>query len=298
MNRSQLFSRVLSIMLRSGSLWLVTLAVTAVNVIIGLVLPGVNFVQLLVRTLLELITAAFLTGALISQVNAVAEGQGVGAVDAFQAGARKFLPLLVVGFVLAIPTWLILQLLDAFITPITNSYLNAYLQSGNLNNANDILGRVGVLACCLTPLILLALALVAAVTGALRVGAERAVTLETPEVWASLKRAWGLMMSRLSDFLVIGLMMLAILVGVGILFGCPAIIIITIASGVSFSAGAVATSLGSATEFVNIFIALLGIPLTILFSGVWTLAFRHWQGKEGVVTVTSPTPYPPVLPGA
>ena len=62
MSRPQLFSRTFSIMFRSGSLWLVTLAVTAVNVIISLVLPDANTVLTIIKTLLVLLPEAFLAG--------------------------------------------------------------------------------------------------------------------------------------------------------------------------------------------------------------------------------------------
>ena len=296
MSRPQLFSRTFSIMFRSGSLWLVTLAVTAVNVIISLVLPDANTVLTIIKTLLVLLPEAFLVGALISLVNAAAEGQAAGVADGFQAGARTFLPLLLVGFILAIPTLIIGQILDLLLAPLSSSYLTA-LQSGGSSGALDTLTRAGLLACCLLPLVLVAFLLVGLVAGALGVGAQRAVVLEGLAVWEALKRAWKLMVSRLSDFLVIGLLMAAILIGVGILFGCPAIVILALASGVSVSAGSVATSLGSYTAVITIFASVVGIPLTILFSGVWTLAFRHWQGKEIVSTVPPPL-FPPVLPMA
>ena len=304
MSRTQLFSRAFSIMFRSEGLWLVTLAVTAVNVIIDLVLPGSNAVQTILKTLLELITGAFLAGALISLVNAAAEGQAAGVADGFQAGGRTFLPLLLLGFILSIPIWIIGQILDLLLAPISSDYLSA-LQSSGSSGALDNLTQVGVLACCLAPLVLVVFLLVGLVTGALSVGAQRAVALESQSVWAALQRAWKLMLSRFSDFLVTGLLMLAILVGVGILFGCPAIIILAIASGVSVSTGAagsagsasaLAASLGSYTDTINILVAVVGIPLTILFSGVWTLAFRHWQGKEMVAAIPPPL-FPPVMPG-
>ncbi len=298
MNRPQLFSRTLSIMFRSGSLWLVTLAVTAVNVIISLVLPAPGTVQTILRTLLEVITGAFLAGALITLVNAAAESQPAGLVYGFQAGVRFFVPLLLVGFILAIPTWILTQTLDLVLAPLTSTYLEG-LQSAGSGAAPDILAQAGVLACCLAPLILVVFLLVALVAGAVSVGAQRAVALESLPVGEALKRAWKLMTSRLSDFLVTGLLMLAILVGVGVLFGCPAVLILAFASGVSVSAGSVATSMASYTEMITIFASVLGIPLTILFSGVWTLAFRHWQGKEVVAVAPPPAqPFPPAFPGA
>lgn len=296
MNRPQLFSRTLSIMFRSGSLWLVTLAVTAVNVIISLVLPATGTIQTILRTLLEVITGAFLAGALISLVNAAAEGQPADLAYGFQAGARFFVPLLLVGFILSIPTWILSQALDLVLAPLSSTYLET-LQSPGSSASTDILTRAGVLVCCLTPLILVVFLMVALVAGALSVAAQRAVALESLAVGEALKRGWKLMTSRLSDFLVTGLLMLAILVGVGVLFGCPAVLILAFASGISVSAGSVATSMTSYTELITIFASVLGIPLTILFSGVWTLAFRHWQGKE-IVTSVLPPLVPPVFPAA
>ncbi len=295
MNRSQLFSRALALMFRSGSLWLVALPAAALNVAANIVLPGASFVETIGKLLVGLVAAAFLTGALISLVNAIAEGQVVSAGDGFTAGARTFLPLLIIGLVLAIPSLVISQILDAVVSPLLLSYQQQLNLSGSTLQP-DIAGQVGVLACCLLPLILLAFVLVALATGALGVGAERAVALEGQAVGGALKRGWGLLMGRLSDFLVIGLIMLAIVVGVGILFGCPAIVIAFVTSGMASTLSGLSGDITSYTVIFQVIMALIGIPLGILFSGVWTLAFRKWQGKDAAAAVPV-QPVPPAFPG-
>ncbi len=292
MNRPQLFNRALGIMFRSGSLWLVALPAAALNVAAELVLPGANFAETIGKLLVGLVVAAFLTGALISLVNAIAEGGVVSAGDGFTAGARTFLPLLLIGLVLAIPSVLMGQILDAVITPILLSYQQ--LNPASPTIPTDMLAQASLLLCCLLPLVLLAFVLVALLTGALGVGAERSVALEGQAVWGALKRGWGLLLGRFSDFLVIGLIMLGILAAVGILFGCPAVLVAFFASGVSSSLSGVASEVSGYSVIFQVVIAVLGIPLGILFSGVWTLAFRRWQGKDAAAPV--PAPFPPVPP--
>ncbi len=293
MNRPQLFSRALAIMFRSGSLWLVALPVAAVNLALSLVLAGGTFIEITARLLLSVVTAAFLTGALISLVNAIAEGQAVSANDGFAAGARTFVPLLIIGLILAIPSWVMGQILDAFFSPLLLSFQQE-VNSADPNAISSTMAQAGVLLCCMLPLVVLVSALVALVTGAIGVGAERGVALEDQGVGAALKRGWGLMLGRLSDFLVIGLLMLAILAGIGILFGCPALVIVFITTGMATAVSEVSASMSSYTTILSIFFAVLSLPLTILFSGVWTLAFRHWQGKDAAVP--APVLFPPVPP--
>lgn len=293
MKRPQLFRQALAIMFRSGSPWLVALPAAAVNLALSLTLTGGTFVETTARMLLSAATAAFLTGALISLVNAIAEGQAVSAGDGFAAGARTFSPLLIIGLILAIPSWAMSQLLNGVFSPLILAYQQE-INSMDPNALSSTLAQASLLLCCLLPLVVLAFALVALVTGAIGVGAERAVALEDLPVWAALKRAWGLMRSRLSDFLVIGLIMLGILAAVGILFGCPALVIVFITTGMASAVSEISASMSSYMTILTVFFAVLGIPLTILFSGVWTLAFRHWQGKDAAVP--APALFPPVFP--
>ncbi len=296
MNRPQLFSRALATMFRSGSLWLVALPAAALNVAANLVLPGASFAETIGKLLVGLVATAFLTGALISLVNAIAEGQVVSAGDGFTAGARTFLPMLVIGLVLAIPSLVMGQILDAVLSPFILSYAQQINSSG-ATPSTDVLAQASLLVCCLMPLVLLAFVLVALVTGALGVGAERSVALESQAVGGALKRAWGLLLGRFSDFMVIGLIMLAVVVAIGILFGCPAILIAFFASGMASTLSAVSGAVSSYTVIFQIIVALLGIPLGILFSSVWTLAFRRWQGKDVAAPVPSMLPpLPPVPP--
>src|SRR5512135_2808832 len=122
MNRPQLFSRSLAILFRHGSLWLVALPVAAVNLALSLVLKGGTLIEVTARLLLGVVMAAFLTGALISLVDAIADGRAVSAGDGFAAGGRTFVPLLIIGLILALPSWVMSMIMDAVFSPIILSY--------------------------------------------------------------------------------------------------------------------------------------------------------------------------------
>jgi hypothetical protein len=96
--------------------------------------------------------------------------------------------------------------------------------------------------------------------------------------------AWGWQLARenFSDFVGIGVYMLIVGLGIAILFAC------TIGAMVSSAVVGQMAASGNFTPAANfsapmIISTLVNLILSsfvgTLFSGVWTLAFRKWQGK-------------------
>lgn len=292
MSRTQLFSEGFSILMRCGPMWLVAVAVAVVDLLLGLVLPAAGILGTVLGTLRGALTRAFLTGALIVLANDVADHRPTSFGGGFAAGARFFLPLLGVGLILALPSLAFGQLVSLFLAPLASQIP----QNPDVASLQKMLATLGLMLCVLLPL-LLAWLLVSGITGALGVGAERAVALEGANVWRALKRGWDLLTEKLGDIFVIGLIMLGVWIVFYIFFGCAAVIV---------GLGASLASLGNATSEVsrlegnpvfNIIHALLTIPIEIWFSVVWTLAFRRWQGRLGDVSpfVEGAVP-PPAIP--
>jgi len=291
MRRTQLFVRAGSIALRSGSLWAVALAVALVNWLAGQVLSGVGIGTTILSQVVSIATYAFLTGALIRQVNAIADGQAVNAADAFRNGARAYLPMLLLGVVLAIPTFLFNLLLGPVFTGMMVDQLGP--QAGSLSR----ISAVQLYTLCLgLPLLFVGYLLVMLLVSALGVGSERAVALEQAGVGAALGRGWQLIKSRLSDFVVIGLIMLSIGLAVGILLACPIMLISmgqVIQAGVNSDYTSIVAGMSRYSGIFSIAGTLVVVPFTILFSGVWTLAFRRWQGKDAAAIDPLSAPFPP-----
>ena len=86
--------------------------------------------------------------------------------------------------------------------------------------------------------------------------------------------------------------MLAILLGLGILFGCAAFVI-ALASGIGTGGLTANASRFGSGLITTIIVALLTIPVDVFTSAVWTLAFRRWQGKDGPAVAPSPVALPP-----
>jgi len=293
MSRTHLFSEGFSILMRCGPMWLVAVAVAAVDLLLGLVLPAAGALGIILGVVRSALTWAFLTGALIVLANDVADHRPTSFGGGFAAGARFFLPLLGVGLILALPSLAFGQLVNLFFAPLASQVP----QNPDMTSIQKLFATAAMMLCVLLPLLLLAWLLVAGITGALAVGAERAVALEGATVWRALKRGWDLLTEKLSDIFVIGLIMLGIWIVFYIFFGCAAFIVALGASLASLGNAASEVSRLEGNPVFNIIHALLTIPIDIWFSVVWTLAFRRWQGKLPDVSpfVEAAVP-PPAIP--
>jgi hypothetical protein len=292
MGRTQLFVRAGSILVRSGSLWAVALAVALVNWLAGQLISGMGIGITILSQAVSVATYAFLTGALIRQVNAISDGQAVNAADAFRGGARAYLPMLLVGVILAIPTWLV----GLVVNPIISGMLVDQL--GPQAGSTPGFSALALSTLCLgLPLIFVVYLAVTLIVSALGVGAERAVALEQAGVGPALGRAWRLVKSKLSDYIVIGLIMLAIGLAAGVVLACPVLLISmgeVIKAGVNSDYTSIVAAMSRYSGAFSIVGTVVAVPFTILFSGVWTLAFRRWQGKDASALdpLSVPIPHP------
>ena len=206
MSRTQLFGDGLSIMMRCGPMWLVALAVAAVDMLLSRVLPGDGTLGTILTSLRGALTGAFLTGAIIVLTNAVAEHQPTTFSGGFAAGARFYPTLLAIDLIMAVPALLFGQLLNLFLAPVVAQIP----QTPDAASLQKMISTLGMILCVLLPLLLLAFVLAAAIAGAIGLSAERAVTLEGANVWHGLKRGWEVLTEKLGDMIVIGLIMLGI----------------------------------------------------------------------------------------
>lgn len=286
MKRSQMFNEAFSILIRNRALWIVVLSALGFGTLVSLILPATSLASAIINTILSFAVMVFLAGALIRMVDSIAERQTVTVNDGFEAGIRRFFPLLIVRVVLMIPIWIVLIL-------ATGSFLSIFsefgqpggIQAASITSlAGALLGIVGLIL------------VLSVITSAIGVGADRAVVLENLSVVDALTRGVKLLMSKLVDFIFIGLMMFVVALAIGILFGCLSSVIGLPLSMSDFDYGeaidaplspsAIPTGTLMSLIIVTIINLIVGAMTTILFSGVWTLAFRQWQGKQPIITDT------------
>lgn len=274
MNRTQLFREAWSILLHHPALWSIALIGLAADFSASWLVLVAPPSAAVLRTLLAFALTAFTTGALISMVNVIADGQTVTFIDGLQAGWRRFIPLLAVSGVLFLPVWFMIFALSGSVLTIFTSGLG---QPGGIQ-ATDVLGAItsffGVAG------IVVALSVITNVIG---IGAERAVVLDDSPVIAALQQGWQLLLTKARDYLSIGVMLFGIVLAIGLAFAFViAPLLNVLATGLSSSGDTPgpATPLLSPANVIFIVISLAVNSLfTVFTTSVWTLIYREWQSK-------------------
>jgi hypothetical protein len=274
MNRTQLFREAWLILKRNPALWSIALIGLAVDLIASLLVLVAPPAAAVLRTLLAFAVTAFTTGALISMINAIADGQAVTFIDGLQAGWRRFVPLLAVGVALFLPVWLMIFFLSGSVLTIFTSGLG---QPGGIQ-ATDVLSLIASLFGAAG--IVVAVSVITSVIG---IGAERAVVLDDAPVIAALKQGWQLLQTKARDYLSIGVMLFGVVLVIGLVFAFAlGPLLNMLATGLSSSGDAPgpATSLLNPANVIFIVISLAVNSLfTVFTTSLWTLIYREWQGK-------------------
>ncbi len=255
------------------------------------------FIIGLLWAVVAFLLATLAQGALINMVSEIDGGRKLNVGDGFRTGARRFLPLLAVRFILALPT-VIIGLVAASLTLSTVSTL--------LNNTRPIfsnLQELGVTAALGTIGFLLGILMLG-----IGVSAERAVVLEDLPIMPSLAQGWKMLWNKLGDYVVIVVLIIAVGIAAGLIFACVLIPILcgTIGAGIT---SAVATERNNPLVFVTLIAGptllitvllglLFGTLATVFTSGVWTLAYRQWRADffKPPSPATGLQPIEPILP--
>ena len=220
--------------------------------------------------------ATFAQAALISMVNSIQSGHPVSVADGAQAGARRFLPLLLTRFLLALPL-LIIGILAA------RSFFSAF--SSLLTESDDISFGLGELG-AVTALGGLAF-VIGLLASAVSIGAERAVVLEEMPVWPAIVHGWRFLWSKFADYFSIALIFLVLAILVGIVFVCALLPILfasvipsldQLRSGINVFT--FTTNIVGPAAIVLLLVGLiLGSLVAVFASSVWTLAYREWRAS-------------------
>lgn len=301
MNHWALFRRSGSILWRNKTLWVFGLLAAlggGFNFNVGDVRPitdlplgarellrdllsGIDLAPLIIAGLIvgaiTFVLATFAEAALISMVAKIAAGQPVSVGDGANAGARRFLPLLLVRVLLALPL-LILGLLAA------RSFFAAF--SGLLRESNqgaasglDALGTISALGGLSF--------LIGLLTFAVGISAERAVVLDDMPPWPAIVRGWKWLWAKFADYFAIALIFLVLAVAFGVLFVCglAPIVFVSIAPNLAQLRPGVnvftfAANIAGTTALVVLLVVLIvGSLVSVFVSSVWTLAYREWRAS-------------------
>lgn len=213
--------------------------------------------------------------ALLSLINRLENGERISVGLGMDEAGKRFLHLLAVRFLLALPLIIIGvaaagSLLPAFSGVFAGAEPSDF-SSFNLGELGVSLGRIfGLLGLAL---------IVGLIVGGIGVGAQRAVIIEQQPIFKSLSLGTSLFFKQIGDFIIIGLLFIVVMIAVGLLFACMLIPLSFAGLGGSLRSGGLTAAQPSTLMIIWTLITglLIGALTAIFNSSVWTLAYRQWR---------------------
>jgi hypothetical protein len=231
------------------------------------------------------VLATFAQAALIRMISDIRDGQSPSVGDGMQAATQRFVPLLAVRFLLALPI-LILGIIasGSFITAFAGNFGPNSERLFNFGDLSTAIGLGGIL-------FVLGLLL-----SAIGVSAERAIVLEDIGIWPAIVRGWNLLWKKFADYFSIALIFVVLAIVLGLAFACvliPVILTSILPSlgqqlGSGINPAIIVLNIVGPVAIVALVLGLIvGSLVAIFTSSVWTLAFREWQSQEQVPVASS-----------
>jgi hypothetical protein len=233
----------------------------------------------IVWAILAFLLVTYADGALMGMVNAIGGGQKANLGFGFRAGARRFLPLLAVRFLLALPA-----LLLAISTAIVMSQLvlgpaEDFGPAQFFSRTFTAISGLGTLGFVVGLLMM-----------AIGISAERAVVIDEMPIWPSIVKGWKFLWGKFGDYFTIVLLLIGIAILAGIILACILTPILCGAVGLGAASSLNAFQRDGASILAGLFVVLgpavlIAVLLGLLFStlanvftsSVWTLAYREWN---------------------
>ncbi len=250
----------------------------------------------IVWMILAFLLVTYADGALMGMVNAIGGGQKAGVGFGFRAGAKRFLPLLAVRFLLALPSLILAIIIAVIAGQLVLNSPDDFGPAQFFNRSFTAISGLGALALVIGLLMM-----------AIGVSAERAVVIDEQPIWPSIVRGWKFLWGKFGDYFTIVLLMIGLAIVAGIIFACLLIPILcgTLGLGTASSINAfrqgganILTGLlmiaGPSILLVILFGLLLGILANVFTSSVWTLAYRHWTQPAAPVAAVVAPDAPPI----
>jgi hypothetical protein len=257
----------------------------------------------IVWAILAFLLATYADGALMGMVNAIGGGQKASVGFGFRTGAKRFLHLLAVRFVLVLPTLLLAIITAIVMSQIVFGPREDFGPEQFFNRTFSAVSGLGALGFVVGLLMM-----------AIGISAERAVVLDEAPIWPSIVKGWKFLWGKFGDYFTIVLLLIGVAILAGIIFAC---ILTPILCGTMGMGAISAFGDNDMSIFTRIMVftgptILVAVLLGLLFgtlanvftSSVWTLAYREWnkpaQPAETALQPVAPPiePIPPIEPPA
>ena len=224
----------------------------------------------LIISLVLLLFSTFGQAALLNLINRLENGERISVGQGVDEAGKRFLHLLVVRFLLALPLMIIGA---AAAGSVLSAFSGFFSQSSdkltfNFSNLGSFFGLIGLAF------------FVSLLVGGVGVGAERAVVIEQQPVFKSLGTGAGLFIKQIGDFIIIGVLFIVVMIAVGLLFACVLIPVTFMgATTGSLMPGSLQSPQTSGLVAIWTLITglLIGALSSIFNASVWTLAYRQWR---------------------
>lgn len=239
-------------------------SLVAIGIVIGIVL---------------FIVSTYARSGLYKMIMAIEDQQPLSVGQGFSAAGEKFVPLLAVRLVLALPTIILGVIAAGSVMSIFSNLMGDSGSSGSLFNISNFSSVAGLGA---------ALTIVALLTWAVGISAERAVVLDDLPLMEAITRGWKYLWKNFADYFTIILIWFVLGIGIGVLFACTLLPFLLFSLGASltslqsgFNMATLTTQLVGPVAFFAVLISLLfGTFINVFEAGVWTLAYRAWRAPE------------------
>jgi hypothetical protein len=250
----------------------------------------------IVWAILAFLVVTYADGALMGMVNAIGGGQKANLGFGFRAGARRYLPLLAVRFLLALPALLLAIITAIVMSQIVLSPAENFGPGQFFSRTFTAISGLGALGFVVGLLMM-----------AIGISAERAVVIDELPIWPSIVKGWKFLWGKFGDYFTLVLLMIGIAILAGLILACILVPILCGALGLGAASSAGAFRQNDANILAGLFVflgptALIAVLLGLLFStlanvftsSVWTLAYREWN-RPAQSTVPAPQPVAPPL---
>jgi hypothetical protein len=266
-NRTELLKRVGQIMLRTPSLWVVTLIGVLIEAVTGYALREPSLGIVIFQTVVAFLVTAFTTGALIGLVQLAAKHEPASIGAGLRSGLAHLPSLLIVSVILAVPVWIVLSLYFYSTGGSINEVIlsgmgqpNGLQVSDLLNNLPSLLSLVGVIFA------------VSLLVHAISVGAERAIVVDQQSILAALKQSTVLLRTKIVDFITWALILAVAILSIQLLTGL-------ILSQLIGAPNLDQSFLGGVLVTLNV---VTGTIISVLIATVWTLVYLEWRNPTPV----------------
>ena len=257
----------------------------------------------IVWAILAFLLATYADGALMGMVNTIGGGQKASVGFGFRAGAKRFLPLLAVRFVLVLPTLILAIITGIIASQLVFSSVDDFGPEQIFSRTFTAISGLGALSFVVGLLMM-----------AIGISAERAVVIDELPIWPSIVKGWKFLWGKFGDYFTIVLLLIGVAILAGIIFAC---ILTPILCG-TMGTGRSRRFWRQRHEYLHAHHGLhrpddphrraAGLAVRHagerLHSSVWTLAYRQWtqpaQPAEAALQPAAPPiePIPPIEPPA